>query len=229
MAAFRFLIALCCTCWVVPAGAVEGVTIYRCTDARGKVELRDSPCPDGVRQTTREMVRPVDPPRPQRLEPVRVEAPAYSDPEPTRVIYVNTPRPMYECVTPDGSRYTSESPEGNPRWMPLWALDYPVLAERDMYTPGASGIRYRDDRLAIDYRSGGTSRRVVPTIAAYGAGSWVRDACHALPQQEVCARLIDRRDEVRRLFFNGQPSERAVLEREERAINARLSTDCGGR
>ena len=229
MAAFRLLIALCCTCWVVPAGAAEGVTIYRCTDARGKVELRDSPCPDGVRQTTREMVRPVDPPRPQRLEPVRVEAPSSHDPEPTRVIYVNTPRPMYECVTPDGSRYTSESPEGNPRWMPLWALDYPVLAERDMYTPGGGSIRYRDGRWAADYHSGGVTRRVVPTIAAYGAGTWVRDACQALPQQEVCARLIDRRDEVRRLFFNGQPSERAVLEREERAINARLATDCGGR
>ncbi len=66
-------------------------------------------------------------------------------------------------------------------------------------------------------------------VYGYGAaGTWVRDECHALPQMEVCGRLRDRRDEIRRRFFNAQPTERATLDREQRGINARLSADCGG-
>jgi hypothetical protein len=38
--------------------------------------------------------------------------------------------------------------------------------------------------------------------------------------------LRDRRDGVRRRFFNAQPSERARLAREERSIDARLDQDC---
>jgi hypothetical protein len=222
------LLSLYAIAWPV-ANAAESVTIYRCTDARGKVELRDSPCPDGKRQTERQMVRPVDAPR--RLAPVRIAAPATAPaaPTPPQYLVVHAPRPMYECTTPDGKRYTSETPEGNPRWMPLWALDYPVLAEQYVYRPGGASVRYSDGRVDARLRSGGMERRVVPTIAAYGnAGTWVRDACHPLPQQEVCAQLRDRRDELRRQFFNGQPSERARLDVEERGINARLSSDCGG-
>jgi hypothetical protein len=214
-----------------PAHAAEEVmAVYRCTDARGKVALRDRPCPDGQRETVREMQRIPDPPRPARMDTMRVVAPAQA-PQPTpapQYIVLNTPRPMYECVTPDNQRYTSESPEGNPRWVPLWTLDYPVLAERNVYRPGGASVRYRDGRVDARVRSGSIERRVVPTLAGYGAGTWVRDSCYALPQQETCERLRDRRDEVRRRAFNAQPSERARLDIEERGINARLSADCGG-
>ena len=57
---------------------------------------------------------------------------------------------------------------------------------------------------------------------------WIRDDCYALPQAEVCARLLDRRDEIRPRFFNAMPSERDMLRVEERSINARLDEDCGG-
>lgn len=211
-----------------PAPA-QGITVYRCTDARGKVELRDSPCARDKLQTSRKLAPLATPPAPRRLAPVRVEAPPAA-PAPPQYVFVTAPRPLYECVTPDGNRYTSESPEGNPRWVPLWAQDYPVLAQRDVYRPGGASIRYRDGRVDARVRSGGIERRVVPTIAAYGnAGSWVRDACSALPPREACDQLRDRRDELRRQAFNAQPSDRAVLEREERGINARLSQDCGGR
>lgn len=222
-------VALWCAFATPMPAAAQGVTVYRCTDARGKVELRDSPCAKDKLQTKRELVRMAAPPPPRRLAPVRVDAPPVA-PAPPQYVFVTAPRPLYECVTPDGDRYTSDSPEGNPRWMPLWALDYPVLAEQHVYRPGGTSIRYRDGRVDARIRGGGVQRRVVPTIAAYGnAGTWVRDACSALPQQETCDRLRERRDEVRRQAFNGQPSERAVLGREERGINARLSQDCGGR
>lgn len=213
----------------LPAPAAEGVTIYRCTDARGRVALRDSPCPGDQKQTTRELVRIVDPPAPASGAPAAPpEPPAAAPPPPPPMIVINTPRPMYECVAPDGSRYTSDTPEGNPRWVPLWTLGYPVLAGRQVHAPGRGAIRYRDGRVDAHWRGGDSRRQLVPTLAGYGAGTWVRDACHALPQQETCARLRERRDEVRRAFFNGQPSERARLSVEERGINARLASDCGG-
>src|SRR5690606_12123449 len=61
---------------------------------------------------------------------------------------------------------------------------------------------------------------------AQGGGTWIRDTCHALPQAQVCSRLGDRREEIRRRFFNAQESERNQLRREERGINARLAADC---
>jgi hypothetical protein len=38
--------------------------------------------------------------------------------------------------------------------------------------------------------------------------------------------MVDRRDAIRRRFFNAMPSERDVLRVEERGINARLANDC---
>ena len=237
MRAMRRLPALvlsACALAAVPAAArpsapADEVTVYRCTDARGKVQLRDSPCPGGQRQSTRRMQRIVDPPPVPRPPEPPPPVTAVPSPEPPRVLVVQAPRPMYECTTPDGTTYTSESPEGNPRWVPLWTLDYPVLAERDVHRPGGARIRYGDGRVDARVRPGGVERRVVPTVAAYGnAGSWIRDSCHALPQRETCDRLRDRRDELRRRAFNAQPSERARLDVEERGINARLSSDCGG-
>src|SRR5690606_8208836 len=60
-------------------------------------------------------------------------------------------------------------------------------------------------------------------------GTWIRDDCAMLPPRETCARLRDRRGEIRTRFFNAMPSERDALRLEERAINARLDDDCGGR
>src|SRR5690606_873418 len=58
------------------------------------------------------------------------------------------------------------------------------------------------------------------------AGTWERDRCHALPQGETCARLRDRRDDIRTRFFNAQQRERDTLRVEERGINARIDRDC---
>src|SRR5690606_8908296 len=50
---------------------------------------------------------------------------------PPRVVIVRekrAPAPMYECTTPDNDTYTSDSPEGNPRWVPMWTLGWAVPA-----------------------------------------------------------------------------------------------------
>lgn len=165
------------------------VTVYRCTGDDGAVALRDTPCPKGQRQEARSMLRPTDAPPGRDPAPPPADATRPAPPQ-ERIVVVQrpAPAPMYECTTPDNTTYTSDSPEGNPRWVPMWTLGWPVPA-----------------------------------------GTWVRDACRALPQAETCARLRDRREEIARRFFNAMPSERARLEVEERGLLARLDADCRAR
>ncbi|MHC9086484.1 DUF4124 domain-containing protein [Luteimonas sp. RIT-PG2_3] len=196
--------------------AADGVTVYRCTDAKGHVSLSDRPCPAGSDSQVRNLPRPVvtaAPPPP----PPETPTPAVAEPPP-RVIVVRTRQPMYECVRPDDTRYTSDSNDGNPRWVPLWTLEYPRPSTRigGILSPDTSA--HPPSRPPPGHADG---RRW------FDAGTWIRDECHALPQAEVCARLGDRRDEIRRRFFNAQESERNTLRSEERGINARLSADCG--
>lgn len=176
--------------------AASQVLVYRCVDERGRVALRDTPCAKGERQETRTMVRPTPAPVRADAKPGAGDAGAANPgsaaaaPTPPRVIVVReaAPAPVYACTTPDNTTYTSDSPEGNPRWVPMWTLGWPVPA-----------------------------------------GTWIRDACRALPQAETCARLRDRRDAIERRFFNAMPSERARLEVEERGLDARLAADCEAR
>jgi hypothetical protein len=220
------LLLLCATLPARPAGAAE-VTIYRCVDAKGKLTLRDTPCAQGEQQQARQMQRPQDPP-PRPPAPATPVAPPPPVAE-TRVRVVMPPRPLYECTTPDGERYTSDTGDGNPRWVPLWTLGYPALA-RPLPQPGPPGVSGRVE-LHNRHLSGnlviGTPAHPPALLPLAPAGTWIRDACHALPQAEVCDRLRDRRDTIRRRFFNAQPSERDVLRLEERGINARLDNDCG--
>jgi hypothetical protein len=208
------------------------VRIYRCTDAAGKQSLRDTPCPKGQQQQARDMLRPRDAPaaaRPPSPAPVRAPQAA-----PVPVVYLAPPRPMYECTTHDGKHYTSENGEGNPRWVPLWTLGYRtrIDAGRGSFRP-ASSAHASAGRAHLQPPVSGPE--MLPPHgrpswpAASGGGTWIRDDCAMLPPAETCARLRDRRDEIRTRFFNAMPSERDVLRVEERGINARLDNDCGGR
>lgn len=228
----------------IASAPAADVTIYRCTDAQGRLTVRDTPCRPGERQQVREMLRPSDPaPRPAaKAAPAAPPAPAAAPP---RVIVVHAPRPLYECVTHDGERYTSDIAEGNPRWVPLPVLGYPVYQIARGYAGQHYGYGGR-----LEYGSGSVRGRIEfgqprlgpphrpphrpPThplpiggAIAYPAGTWIRDACHALPAQEVCDRLRDRRYELDRRYNSALQSERTQITTEQRGIDARLSTDCG--
>ena len=220
------------------AGAVHAqssgeVRIYRCTDAAGKQTLRDTPCPKGQQQQTRDMLRPKDAPAKSPASPAPMPV---AVPETTRTVYLAPPRPMYECVTGEGKRYTSDNGDGNPRWQPYWTLGYPVYGGRPRGDAGRGGFRPAPSMAASIGRPQSQapvqsppvpSHRPMPWPVAAGGG-WVRDDCAMLPPREACARLRDRRSEIRTRFFNAMPSERDVLRVEERTINARLDNDCGG-
>ena len=213
------------------------VTIYRCTDASGKQSLRDSPCPRGHTQQAREMIRPKDAPAaprrstPAATPPVNVAAPVLT--------YRTPPQPIYQCTTPDGDRYTSETGDGNPRWVPFWTLGYPYYGSR----PGRHDAGRGEFRRAPALPAGISiprspplpsppavapgHRHPLPWPAASGGGQWIRDSCAQMPPGQACALLQDRRDAIRTRFFNAQERERDALRSEERAINARLANDCG--
>lgn len=213
----------------IAAGGVHAaeVTIYRCTNGQGRLTLRDTPCRAGQAQQTRTMLRPADPPA-RRAAPVAIAPPAPA--ERTRVVVMTAPRPVYECVTPDGERYTSESDAGQPRWVPLWTDVYPILQPRpaDGVYGRLGGRLGRDGR--VDLHLGDRHRRPRPVLPAYGyamGGTWVRDTCHRLPAGEACARLRDRRYELDRRYHSALQSERVRITTEQRGIDAQLAQDCG--
>lgn len=226
-------------------GSDDNVTIYRCTDAKGRLTIGNAPCPKGDQQQERSMLRPKDAPAPAVVVD---DAPAQVLPPPStpRVVVVAAPRPLYECVRPDGSVYESDDGDGDPRWVPLWTLGYPVAARgfdgrrgggvrssNGLSAPPSSSISIPPPNERPRPPSPPRPRPPPPGGSdyaygyGYGAGTWVRDECNVLPQSETCARLDDRRDELRRRFFNAQQRERDVLRVEERGLNARLANDCG--
>jgi hypothetical protein len=241
----RFPVAIAALLILVAAApmahAADTVTIYRCTNAAGHLTVRDTPCPKDQKQQTRTMLRPKDAPVAPRIAPRPVpirERPVYA-PEPSPPSgYLAPLRPMYECTTADGETYTSDTGDGNPRWVPLWTLGYPfdyVSGYPQRHPPAYPGPHPRPiDRAGLSITSGhvridGQRTFLHPPIFYGGAGyTWVVDDCHELPPSETCARLVDRRDAIRTRFFNAMPSERDQLRIEERGINARLDNDCGG-
>lgn len=243
----------------VQARAQDDVTIYRCTDAQGQLTIGNTPCAQGQRQQTQSMLRPKDaPPSTAAPDPVETPQPVVAP----RMVVTTAPRPLYECVRPDGSVYESDSGDGDPRWVPLWTLGYPgdAVGYGGMVVQNGRGGS-RPGRMSAPPSAGISAPRPsgisAPSSSSisipppwerprppppprprpphpgdddgygYGYGTWVRDECYALPQGEVCARLSDRREELRRRFFNAQQRERDVLRVEERGLNARLANDCG--
>ena len=225
------------------------VTIYRCTDDRGRLTLRDSPCLKGERQEARTMLRPQDPPARAVAAPKAPVSPTPAAPT-TRIVVVTPPRPLYECVTPDGASYLSETDRGEMRWQPAWTYGFLLHAPTRRRGHGHGGLpvvappRTLDGRVpsGLVFDSVGRptpkppgTRPATPLppvhdrgAVGYESGAWVRDDCHPLPQAEVCARLRDRRYQLDRRYNSALQGERAQITQEQRGIDARLGSDCGG-
>lgn len=213
-----------------PAAPAE-VTIYRCTNTSGALTLRDSPCLKGEKQDVRTMQRPRDPApaaRPAATPPVSATPVSNTT---VQVVYVSPPRPMYECMTPDGETYTSDNGEGNLRWVPYWSTGNPVLPRNDATSSASVSGNVSIGNGTLSFQSGDPRPPRPPRRGHGGAGYapggvWIRDTCHALPQAEVCARLSDRRYEILRRYGSAMASERRTLDLEQRDIDARIANDC---
>lgn len=199
------------------------LTVYRCTGGDGQVALRDSPCPDGMREQVIDMQRPVDPPPGRTIVPPE---PRQSPPAPAaqpRVVYIEAPRPLFQCTTPDGHQYTSENPQGHPRWVPLWTLGYSAYPPRNPLGDRVGAPRPRPP-------SDGPGAPDLPPIVglAYTPGAWVRDHCVRIPEARACELLREQKRELREEWFNAMPTRRAEVADEERVLAARLARTCAG-
>lgn len=212
------------------------VVLYRCVGSQGAIALRDSPCPTDQRQQVITMQRPQDPPPPAHPIPAaKPEKTAVPERE-VRVVIAQPPRPMYECVAPDGERYTSDTAEGRQRWVPAWVHAYPLRPRQGPRPAASTGLSVsggtHSGNASASFSIGGQTghdRPVhVPGVAIPVGGAWVNDECHALPQQEVCARLSDRKYEILRRYGGVMPSERHAMDLEQRGIDARMANDCPG-
>ncbi|HTA64481.1 MAG TPA: DUF4124 domain-containing protein [Xanthomonadaceae bacterium] len=186
----------------VPRAAhADTVTIYRCVDTKGGVSLQDKACPKDARQETREMVRPQD------ALPQPVAAASHAPPHPVevRVVHERDPQPAYQCTTPDGDTYINHTGIPQGRYEPLW-------------TTGPA----RD----TGFVAGGHA----PLTHAHGYGvpamSYVEDTCVRLPQEDVCAGLRARADQLGTMIFNAQPSDRERYERERKGLDEQMRSDC---
>ncbi|WP_454832482.1 DUF4124 domain-containing protein [Pseudoxanthomonas wuyuanensis] len=228
-----FALAAALTSTGLAPAAAQPLTIYRCVGVNGELTLRDSPCEKGETQQAREMQRPRDPapaPEPPPVpQPLAEQKPAAVAPQ---LIYLTPPQPMYECIAPDGERYTSDSGEGNPRWVPYWTIGYPAWPRGGGASVSGS-LSIGNGNLSFD---SGSPVPLPPRpphphppghgLAVPAGGTWIRDSCHRLPQQEICARLSDRRYEILRRYGSAMPSERRELDLEQRGIDARIANDC---
>ena len=207
----------------------SNVRIYRCVASDGTVALQSTPCDDTHRQQVLDMQRPQDPsPRPATPPQPQPAPAAATNEREVRIVTVQPPQPMYECVGPDGERYLSDDGIGNPRWVPLWVGGhYPP--PRGSGGSVSGNLSLGSGQLSIRGGQppghGHPHPRPDPVVAG---GTWIRDSCHPLPQQEVCDRLRDRRWELIRRYNSALQSERQELKREQRGIEARLGRDCGG-
>ncbi len=193
------------------------VRIYRCVASSGAVSLQDAPCGEG-RQQVLNLQRPQDPPARAASTAVPAATPAVP-PREVRIVTVQPPQPLYECISADGERYTSDTAEGRPRQVTTWAYGYAPGGVR------GHPARPRPPAGSRPPHDGSGHRPAGGVIVPYSVE--VRDECHALPQQEVCARLADRRWELIRRYNSALQSEREALGREQRGIEARMHQDCG--
>ena len=210
-------------------GGSDRVTLYRCTDSRGQLSVQDTPCQAGARQQTVQMQRPQDPPPrvTSTAAPEAVAAPAIE--REVRVVMVQPPQPMYVCTAPDGDEYISDDGEGNPRWVPFWTTAWGVAGPRPPHPPRPPLHGPRPPGPPTGPGLGPGPRPSHPVVVPVAAGgTWVRDPCQRLPQQEVCRRLSDRRYEILRIYGAGMPSDRRALDLEQQGIDARMGSDCPG-
>lgn len=110
----------------VMAVSSSSVTVYRCTDGKGKVSLQDVPCTGNNTQEVLQMARakeiapsnPITNSKPL-LTPQTV--PRY----PAQVNSSRRPAPdLYQCTDFDGKVRDSESYDPRPRCVPLWVQGY---------------------------------------------------------------------------------------------------------
>jgi hypothetical protein len=198
----------------------DEVTVYRCVAPAGAIAFQDHPCPKDSLQQVRQMMRPRHaPPRP---EPIAVSQPVQRPPQPRAP---RDPQPLYQCTTPNGDSYVSQSGTPQGSYAPLWTMGYGDYSASGR--PAGNGARGRSQRTngPRQFRGGATGQA---GLDPYGPVTYVQDTCVRMQQRDVCQSLRDRDSALGTQIFNAQPDDREVYEREQKSVENQLQNDCSG-
>ena len=102
----------------------NNVTVYRCTDTKGKVSLQDAPCAKSSKQEFREMLRPKDAPVVKKNTAYNRASVFVAQPAAQIIIPMDPPPVLYQCTNYEGKTRDSENYDPNPRCEPLWVQGY---------------------------------------------------------------------------------------------------------
>lgn len=231
----RTVPALLLLCLALPVAAgAQSVTVYRCTDGKGRTHLQDTPCRDSAREEIRRLRAPQAPPvaAPQPPPATTMPAPAGNPATAPPPRPASRTRLAYECTAPDGTRYPSENGEGRLRWQPLWVPVVPVAApvvppqpHWQLQLGGRHGSLHAHGGHGGVYPALPPGHSALPRVAPLG-GSWVRDTCQPLPRTLACQRLADQRHDLLRRYGFVMPSERRAMDAQMEVIALRLAEEC---
>lgn len=202
-------------CWLLPAtAAAQAVTMYRCTDALGRVTIQnDEPCPKGSRQEKREVsidataapfpkplpeIAPIVPTQPQAPEPAAAGAddiprvlplPEAETPRADRL----PPPPLFRCRTIENDSYLADTGEPRERCLAI-------------------------DTVGIDGRQ---------QLGAGRACTVVHDQCQRVPDEDACDAWRQRVNQAQSAWTFARADSRAELKAEyERIARVVAETTC---
>jgi Domain of unknown function (DUF4124) len=145
---YNSILALAWASSAVAATPVENgkMTVYRCTDGKGKVSLQDNPCLAASKQETLLMTRPKDAPAVIPAKPpVAPSAIAIGSSVQAQEAWIPPPE-LYRCTDFDGKVREAEYYDPKPRCVPLWVLGYESRSQACRWVED-SCVRYQGKEL----------------------------------------------------------------------------------
>lgn len=198
-------------CWLVLcAGPAQAISVYRCVTAEGAISFQDMPCASDSRSQTIQLSDAPALAAPTSVMPAGQDAPAKATPN----SQASMPTPPAEssallCQREDGTRYLSETGNGEQRAVPLASLGVPQDSLAEAYG-GHDGIGVSAPGL-----------RQVPVDRSWRgqAGAlyvWVEDPCERIRGADLCefldSQVVDAERRLRLAFSDTQAQVRNELD-----------------
>jgi len=195
--------------------ALAATAAYKCVGPRGAISFQDHPCRSGDKQDAIKLPDS-DPsataPAPDAVIP---DTPAPDTNPPVQTPPPIPPPAFYLCTRQDGSRYTSDTGQGNSTAAPLGVRGVPDRSLADAYSgPNSIGVS-------------APGLRKIPHVPASkaplaGAYEWVDDECHFAAPREACKYLQDELDGVSAKLRRAFSDTEAQLKQQQNALAQRM-------
>lgn len=204
-------------CLAIMASPAMAGTVYKCTDAHGRVTYRDTPCAADQRQQVVHLADAPPMPAPPSSTPALPLPPPPPAPAPAPAPRVSqAPSPvLYRCMrATDDSTYLSRTGRTRPYWVPSGMLGWHRPLAEVYGSQQGTGVGLSAPELMPE-----------PTPGMIGGSVYVRvrDVCRRLPPRAACDALRkayeDNEEAIRQAF----ESDRAPLRERRRQLRAQMA------